>query len=126
MYSHRSKRNIVTFKGLLAALYFILFISQLSHKFYLYANSPSGLLKLYELEFSQASIDHSRPALLKHEKQFSLSVDKRYRMADLFALFSAEVMACLSGLELDRWTCSLCPIFLRIPANKPLRGPPSV
>jgi hypothetical protein len=124
----RHRRNITAFKGFLVVLYFILFVSQLSHKFYLYANSPTRLLKIYVWEVShQASIVHSRPSLLKHKKFSSLSVDKRYEMQHIVALFSPELRVSFSYLENDRETCSRCrPSILSSPAVQPLRGPPSI
>jgi hypothetical protein len=124
----RHKRHIAAFRGLLVMLYFILFVSPLSHKFYLYANSPTRLLKIYVWEVShQASNVYSHPSLLKHQMVSSLSVDKRYEMKHIFALFSPEFKVSFSYLENDRETCDGCrPSILSCPAVQLLRGPPSI
>lgn len=124
----RHKRNIAAFKGLLVALYFILFISQLSHKFYLYANAPTGLLKIYVWKVShQASAVHTRPSIIKHRTFASLSVDKRYEKRHILAFFSPELKVNFSNPENERDACARCrPSILSYPAAQPLRGPPSV
>jgi hypothetical protein len=102
----RHKRNIAASKALLLVVYFILFVSQLSHKFYLCANSPTRLLNIYVWEVShQASTVDSSPLLLKHKMFSSLSVDKRYEMKHIFALFSPELKVSFSYLENDRGVC---------------------
>lgn len=124
----RHRKYSAAFKGIVVLVYVILFGSQLSHKFYLCANSPTKAYK-----HSQSRVEHSqRPgvginALLVHKRVSSLSLDKRYEtqheiaLADPVSYFPTYILPAKQELSSHQ------PIdtqsYFRI---NPLRGPPSV
>ena len=122
----RHKTYTVAFKGLLVVLYFILFGAQLSHKFYLYANAPTRLLKVYVWEIChQPSTVYSRSVPVHYKIFSSMSLDKRYGVQHIFALFSPALKVGFSYLIVGQETFFRCrPFIPSYPAVQFLRGPP--
>jgi hypothetical protein len=124
----RHKKYGFIFKGVLFVLYFVLFGSPLSHKFYLCANFSSRLFKACHCKVAHTEPSvHNGPLLLGHKNISSLSLDKRYELKSTFALVSPEVG--LNPVFIDHTGAynSFCQVFVfSNSVVHPLRGPPSV
>lgn len=124
----RHKKYGVIFKGVLFVLYFVLFGSQLSHKFYLCANFSSRPFKACHCKGPHAeSSVRNESSLLDHRNISSLSLDKRYELKSTFSLLSPEVGIIPVFIDCKREFNSFRQVFLY--SNSvvhPLRGPPSV
>jgi hypothetical protein len=118
----------IAFKPVLALFYFILLGPQLSHKFYFCANSP---IRAFKYCHSQSTANGQlRPvasALSNVKRYFTLSIDKRYKFNDKFAIRLPEIS--LQYIYL-LWRHE---VYFRRPYTTsfidiihPLRGPPFV
>lgn len=123
-----NKKYRSAFKGVISLAYVILLGSQLSHKFYLCANSPTDPLK-----HSHSRVEHTQRSaagsysLLAHKNAASLSLDKRYENEHLIALvdplfyFPSHFLPRKQGFS-PRYRRFIQTCF----HVNPLRGPPSV
>ena len=115
-------------KGTLVVLYVILFGSQLSDKFYLYANFTSRRIKGCHCKIAHTRpFIHSGSSLLDHQRVSSLSLDKRYEFKAIFALLSPEFTLNTVFVDGKNEFSTFYQVFLPSHfALHPLRGPPSV
>jgi hypothetical protein len=123
----RHKRYAICFKAVFAILYAILLGSQLSVKFYLCANSPTGAGGAAHCPgICGKQPNSSLTAHVVHRTYVSYSLDKRYHFKHVFAL-SNPVFSCPSHLLSYKAEVSVRErIFVDFCALiNPRRGPPS-
>jgi hypothetical protein len=122
----RHKRYAICFKAVFAILYVILLGSQLSVKFYLCANSPTGACGAAHCTVTRGKhSDSNLTAHIVHRTYASYSLDKRYHLRYVFARLHPE-FNCLSHIvphkaEVsvgERRSVDFCAL------TNPRRGPP--
>ena len=126
LFRHKKYRTV--FKGTFIVLYLALFGSQLSHKFYLFANFSSGQFKEYNFRLArkQTFLQRDSP-LLDHQGRARLHLNKRYAFKQIFAIFSPEVTLKPVYANCKKEFTAFYETFsLSYFAVHPLRGPPSV
>lgn len=105
----------------------VLFVPQLSYKFYLCANNPTWTCK-YRISKGAPPPPASTPVIsFSHQHCRPLSIDKRYDLKLLFSLPAAPAVCPRPvALSVASTGHSAALIALRWPAARPLRGPPSI
>jgi hypothetical protein len=126
IFGHR--KSSLAFKGALTLLYLILLGSQLSHKFYLCANTP---IRTITTEHGECTFDEpssGRTTIFLNFKKFSaLSIDKRYEFEHTFVVPGPEINLRIEYSEITTQVCleSWCCISSNYVAQ-PFRGPPAI
>src|SRR5579863_8787820 len=122
------RKNRLAFKGALALLYIILFGYQLSHKFYLCANSPIGAIKTAHQQWASNKPPIGQESMRPKPKNAStLSIDKRYEFEHSFAVPAPEISLQVEYSEIRAQVCF--DYWYAIPTTyviQPFRGPPSI
>ncbi len=122
------KLRRMTFKAVFTLFYFILLGSQLSHKFYFCANSPTRAFKyLHARSTAGEQFRSGGSALSNIKKYFPLSIDKRYEFKDRFAIPSPEISLQFLYLIPAPEIFFICPSAISSTyIIRRQRGPPSV
>ena len=123
----RHKRYAICFKAVFAVLYVILLGSQLSVKFYLCANAPTGAYGAAHYPGMRGKQSNSSlTAHVVHKTYVSYSLDKRYHFKHVFAPADPEFSCSSHRLSYkaevsvrERMFVDFCALI------NPRRGPPS-
>jgi|SRR5579863_3821628 len=121
-------KNSIAFKGGLVLFYFILLGSQLSYKFYRYANFPTRTVKTAHWKHNlNESFRGQGISILNYGKCAALSLDKRYEFKHTLAILPLGLSLQVEYIEQTKrvrfayWN----PISAYY-AIQPFRGPPSI
>jgi hypothetical protein len=122
------RKNSLAFKGALTLLYLILLGSQLSHKFYLCANSPIRAIKAAHRQCASDEPPIGQESMrLKHKNVSTLSIDKRYEFEHTFAVPAPEISLQVEYSEIRTQVFFECWSYIPVTyVIQPFRGPPTI